>query len=76
MRTSRNLSVTEAGRDFYESGARLIGDLEAADSRVVAKPIILFAPLEEEPAPGKSSWICAGLQMNVMDSLDAASCSC
>jgi LysR family transcriptional regulator for bpeEF and oprC len=23
MRTSRNLSLTEAGRDFYESGARL-----------------------------------------------------
>jgi DNA-binding transcriptional LysR family regulator len=34
MRTSRNLSLTEAGRDFYESGARLIGDLEAAESRV------------------------------------------
>ena len=26
MRTSRNLSLTEAGRDFYKSGAR---DLEA-----------------------------------------------
>jgi DNA-binding transcriptional LysR family regulator len=34
MRTSRNLSLTEAGRDFYKSGARLIGDLEAAESRV------------------------------------------
>src|SRR5258708_32147358 len=34
MRTSRNLSLTEAGRDFYESGARLIGDLEATESRV------------------------------------------
>jgi len=34
MRTSRNLSLTEAGRDFYESASRLIGDLEAAESRV------------------------------------------
>ncbi len=34
MRTSRNLSLTEAGRDFYESVSRLIGDLEAAESRV------------------------------------------
>src|ERR1700730_6153101 len=34
MSTSRNLSLTEAGRDFYELGARLIGDLEAAESRV------------------------------------------
>jgi len=34
MRTSRNLSLTEAGCDFYESGVRLIGDLEVAESRV------------------------------------------
>jgi DNA-binding transcriptional LysR family regulator len=34
MRTSRNLSLTEAGRDFYESVSRLIGDLDAAESRV------------------------------------------
>src|SRR4029077_15701165 len=34
MRTSRNLSLTKAVRDFYESGARLIGDLQAAESRV------------------------------------------
>jgi DNA-binding transcriptional LysR family regulator len=27
MRTSRNLSLTEAGRDFYESAARLIAAL-------------------------------------------------
>lgn len=33
-RTSRNLSLTEAGQDFYESAVRLIGDLEAAESRV------------------------------------------
>jgi DNA-binding transcriptional LysR family regulator len=30
MRTSRSLSLTEAGRDFYESAVRLISDLEAA----------------------------------------------
>jgi DNA-binding transcriptional LysR family regulator len=34
MRTSRSLSLTEAGRDFYESAVRLIGDLEAAESRI------------------------------------------
>jgi LysR family transcriptional regulator for bpeEF and oprC len=33
-RTSRSLSVTEAGQDFYESAVRLIGDLEAAESQV------------------------------------------
>jgi DNA-binding transcriptional LysR family regulator len=34
MRTSRSLSLTEAGRDFYESAVKLIGDLEAAESRI------------------------------------------
>ena len=34
QRTSRSLTLTEAGRDFYESGVRLLGDLEAAESRV------------------------------------------
>src|SRR6202023_2191606 len=34
MRTSRSLSLTEAGRDFYESAVRLISDLETAESRV------------------------------------------
>jgi DNA-binding transcriptional LysR family regulator len=34
QRTSRSLSLTEAGRDFYESGVRLLGELEAAESRV------------------------------------------
>ena len=34
QRTSRSLTLTEAGRDFYESGVRLLGDLEAAVSRV------------------------------------------
>ena len=28
QRTSRNLTLTEAGRDFYESGVRLLGELE------------------------------------------------
>src|SRR6202049_5129941 len=34
MRTSRSVSPTEAGRDFYESAVRLISDLEAAESRI------------------------------------------
>lgn len=34
QRTSRSLSLTEAGRDFYESGVRLLGELEAAELRV------------------------------------------
>src|SRR6201982_1844333 len=34
MRTSRSLSLTEAGRDFYESAVQLISDLEAAESRI------------------------------------------
>ena len=33
-RTSRSQTVTEAGRDFYESAVRLVGDLESAESRV------------------------------------------
>lgn len=33
-RTSRSHSLTEAGQEFYESAVRLIGDLEAAESRV------------------------------------------
>jgi len=33
-RTSRSLSLTAAGQDFYESAVRLIDDLEAAESRV------------------------------------------
>jgi LysR family transcriptional regulator, regulator for bpeEF and oprC len=33
-RTSRKLSVTEAGQDFYESAVRLVDDLETAVSRV------------------------------------------
>src|SRR6201982_1349417 len=34
MRTSRSLSLTEVGRDFYESAVRLISDLEAPESRI------------------------------------------
>src|SRR6266404_3463595 len=33
MRTSRSLSLTQAGRDFYESAVRLISDLEAEECR-------------------------------------------
>jgi DNA-binding transcriptional LysR family regulator len=33
-RTSRSLSLTEAGQEFYESSVRLTEDLEAAESRV------------------------------------------
>jgi LysR family transcriptional regulator, regulator for bpeEF and oprC len=33
-RTSRSLSLTEAGQEFYESAVQLVGDLEAAESRV------------------------------------------
>jgi LysR family transcriptional regulator, regulator for bpeEF and oprC len=33
-RTSRSLSLTEAGQDFYEAAVRLIDDLQAAESRV------------------------------------------
>jgi LysR family transcriptional regulator for bpeEF and oprC len=33
-RTSRSLTLTEAGQDFYESAVRLVGEFEAAESRV------------------------------------------
>jgi DNA-binding transcriptional LysR family regulator len=33
-RTSRSLSLTEAGQDFYEAAVRLIDDLQAAESRI------------------------------------------
>jgi LysR family transcriptional regulator for bpeEF and oprC len=33
-RTSRGLSLTEAGQEFHESAVRLLGDLEAAESRI------------------------------------------
>jgi LysR family transcriptional regulator, regulator for bpeEF and oprC len=34
QRTSRSLTLTEAGRDFYESAVRVVSDVEAAESRV------------------------------------------
>jgi LysR family transcriptional regulator for bpeEF and oprC len=33
-RTTRGLSVTGAGQDFYESASRVLADLEAAESRI------------------------------------------
>lgn len=33
-RTSRSLSLTDAGQDFYEAAVRLVDDLDAAESRV------------------------------------------
>jgi DNA-binding transcriptional LysR family regulator len=33
-RTSRSLSLTEAGQEFYEAAARLLDDLQEAESRV------------------------------------------
>ena len=33
-RTSRSLSLTEAGQDFYEAAVRLLDDLQEAESRV------------------------------------------
>jgi LysR family transcriptional regulator, regulator for bpeEF and oprC len=33
-RTSRGLSLTEAGRDYYQSAVGILGDLQAAESRV------------------------------------------
>lgn len=33
-RSSRGLTLTEAGQDFYESAVRLLSDLEAAEARI------------------------------------------
>src|SRR6201982_859078 len=33
-RTSRSIATTEAGRDFYESARRILGDFESATSRI------------------------------------------
>jgi LysR family transcriptional regulator, regulator for bpeEF and oprC len=33
-RTSRRLTITEGGRDFYEAATRIVCDVEAAESRV------------------------------------------
>ena len=34
QRTSRSLTLTEAGHDFYESAVRVVSDVEAAESRI------------------------------------------
>jgi LysR family transcriptional regulator, regulator for bpeEF and oprC len=34
LRTSRSLTLTDAGQEFYESARRLVGEVEAAESRV------------------------------------------
>jgi LysR family transcriptional regulator for bpeEF and oprC len=39
LRTSRSLTLTDAGQDFYESAIRLVGDLDAAESRVGRRQI-------------------------------------
>src|SRR6266403_1280335 len=54
MRTSRSLSLTEAGRDFYESAARLISDLEAAESRVGSGQASPSGVVRVTAAPGFS----------------------
>ena len=33
-RTSRGISLTEAGQDYYESAVRLLGEVDAAESRI------------------------------------------
>src|SRR5260370_6817953 len=54
MRTSRSLSLTEAGRDFYESAVRLISDLEAAESRVGSGQASPCGVVRVTAAPGFS----------------------
>jgi len=54
MRTSRSLSLTEAGRDFYESAVRLISDLEAAESRVGSGQASPSGVVRVTAAPGFS----------------------
>src|ERR1700740_2226352 len=54
MRTSRSLSLTEAGRDFYESAVRLISDLEAAQSRVGSRQASPSGVVRVTAAPGFS----------------------
>src|SRR5580658_6455429 len=34
LRTSRSLTLTDAGQEFYESALRLVGEVEDAESRV------------------------------------------
>ena len=34
LRSSRNVTLTDAGREFFESGVKLVADLEDAESRI------------------------------------------
>ena len=54
MRTSRSLSLTEAGRDFYESAVPLINDLEAAESRIGSGQASPSGVVRVTAAPGFS----------------------
>src|SRR6202045_964754 len=54
MRTSRSLSLTEAGRDFYESAVRLISDFEAAEARIGSGPASPSGVVRVTAAPGFS----------------------
>jgi len=55
MRTSRSLSLTEAGRDFYESAVPLISDLEAAESRIGSGQASPSGMVRVAVAPGFAS---------------------
>src|SRR5580704_5837406 len=54
VRTSRSLSLTEAGRDFYESAVRLISDFEAAESRIGSGQASPSGVVRVSAAPGFS----------------------
>ena len=54
MRTSRSLSLTEAGRDFYEFAVPLISDLEAAESRIGSGQASPSGVVRVTAAPGFS----------------------
>ena len=54
MRTSRSLSLTEAGRDFYEFAVPLISDLEAAESRIGSGQASPSGVVRVTSAPGFS----------------------
>ena len=55
LRTSRSLTFTDAGRDFYESAVRLVGDLEAAESRVGRGRVAPSGLVRATVAPGLGS---------------------
>src|SRR6202048_5564714 len=54
MRTSRSLSLTEAGRDFYESPVPLISEIEAAESRIGSGQASPSGVVRVTAAPGFS----------------------